>query len=87
MKRGWGWLDHWYLYIAMAVIVNISVYQMLQSGKWLPSIVVFGLVTAMMRIGLAFFIMREPVSIHTMLAAGVLFIPSLYKLGLNLAGK
>ena len=81
MRRGWGWMDHWYLYIAMAIIVNISVYHMLIAGKWLPSIVVFGLVTAVARILLAFLVLREPASVHTILAAAVLFIPTLWKIG------
>ncbi len=85
MRRGWGWLDNWYIYIPLALVINICVYQMLVTGKsWLPSIVIFGLVTAVARIILAFLVLREPASTHTILAAVVLFIPTLWKIGSNL---
>lgn len=80
MRRGWSYHDWWFLYVVGAVIVNVAVYKMVVGNPngWLATIILFSVVTALSRIGLAFALTHEPVSVPTIVAAVALTSVALF---------
>lgn len=67
------WPNLWWL-VPLLLLLNFAIYQLLRSDLgWLPSIVIFGAVTAGLRIALTFAVLHEPTTPGN-LAAGVLLM-------------
>lgn len=72
-RRGMAWTDLWWWAIPSAFLIQLSVWHLVRSDMgWLPSIVLFGAVTAVVRIGLAFLVLHEPVTVPNVVAGAVL---------------
>ena len=70
-KLNW-WHNLWWLAPA-AVVINFFVSQLLRTDfGWLPSMVLFGVVTASWRIGLAFGVSHEPLTAPNIVSALVM---------------
>ena len=66
------WHNGWWL-VPTAVGINFSIYQLLRTDfGWLPSMVLFGAVTAAWRIGLAFGVIHEPITAPNVVSALVM---------------
>ena len=67
------WLHNLWWIVPGAIGVNFGVYQLLRTDfGWLPSMVLFGAVTATCRIALAFLVIHEPVTAPNLAAALVM---------------
>ena len=74
------WRNLWWVAPA-SLLVNFSIYRLLTTDYgWLSSIVLFGLTTALLRIALTFIILHEPVSVGSVVAAGVLGVGAVVRL-------
>lgn len=76
-KRGWGWLDNWYLFIPAAIALNYMIYRLVTSGTsggttWLITLAAFNLTTVLCRAGLSHFIINEPLIKGNLAAAALL---------------
>lgn len=74
-RRGIDWLGSWWWVLPGALVINYSIYRLLSADYgWMPSIVLFGAMTALLRVGLAFLVLREPLSVGNIAATVVLFL-------------
>ena len=74
-RRGWDWLEHWWLFIPMAVAVNFSVYKLVTNGpSLLVAIVAFSLFTILMRALASQFLLGEAVARGNLIAVAALVI-------------
>ena len=73
--QGWvtsWWRSAWWI-LPLGALVNFSIYQLLRTDfGWLPSMVLFGAVTATLRIGLAFGVAHEAVTAPNVVSALVM---------------
>ena len=66
------WRNAWWI-IPVGAGVNFAIYRLLSTEMgWLPSIVLFGGMTATLRIILSLAVLRDPLHIANVVAAGVL---------------
>lgn len=73
MRRGLNWLEFAWLYVPLALFVNYAIWRMLVSSQgWLQGIVMFTMCTGILRILLAFLVIREPLSKANIVSASVL---------------
>ena len=81
--QGWvtsWWRSAWWI-LPLGALVNFAVYQLLRTDfGWLPSMVLFGAVTATLRLGLAFGVMGTSPTPANVAAAIVLIVGVLIKL-------
>lgn len=72
-KRGWSWTDNWFLFVPLAIAINICIYKMVtgdsKTSTWLYAIAAFNLCTAVARIGLSQFVLGEPIVRGNLVAA------------------
>jgi hypothetical protein len=74
-KRGWDWLDHWWLFVPMAVAVNFSVYKLVTTGPTLlVAVVAFSLFTILLRALASQFLLGEAVAKGNLVAVVALVI-------------
>ena len=79
-RSGADWLRNLWWVIPGAVLINYSVYRLITTEYgWLAGIVLFGLVTALLRIGLAFGVLHEPLTAGNLVPAGVLAVGAVLK--------
>ena len=74
-KQGWGWLEHWWLFIPAAIAVNFSVYKLVTTGPTLlVAIVAFSLSTVLLRSLASQFLLGESVARGNLVAVVALVI-------------
>jgi len=74
-KRGWDWLEHWWLFIPAAIVVNFSVYKLVITGPTLlVAIVAFSLSTIVLRALASQFLLGESVARGNLIAVVALVI-------------
>ena len=73
-RQGLSWWGHLWLYVPGTIFVSYAIWRVLQGEGWLTSIVLFSAATALLRIALTFFVLREPLSPANLLAAGALML-------------
>jgi drug/metabolite transporter (DMT)-like permease len=72
-RRGIDWLHNLWWIAPASLAVNYFIARLLFTDfGWLPSIVLFGATTAVMRIALAFVVMHEPPTPANLIASGLL---------------
>ena len=80
-RRGLGWVDNLWWMIPTAILVQLSVYHLMRSEMgWLPALVLFSGVATTTRIGLAFFVLHEPLNVPNLVAAGMMVVVILIRL-------
>lgn len=82
-SQGWvtsWWRNVWWI-LPLGVLVNFGVYQLLRTDfGWLPSMVLFGAVTATLRIGLAFGVVHTPPTSANLASGAALIASTVLKL-------
>ena len=74
-KRGWDWLEYWWLFIPVAIAVSFSVYKLVTTGPTLlVAIVAFSLSTIVLRALASQFLLGESVARGNLIAVGALVI-------------
>lgn len=80
-RRGASWLENFWWIAPGSMLINFALYQLLRTdGGWLYSIALFGVVTASMRIIIAFGFTHEPITAGTLIAGGCLLLAALTRL-------
>ena len=66
------WGNLWWI-LPVIVLLNFGIYQLLNTEMgWLPSIVLFGAMTASLRLVVAFTVVHEPVTLANLIAGAAL---------------
>ena len=74
-RQGVDWLRNLWWIAPVSLAVNYFIARLLYTDfGWLPSIVLFGAITASLRIGLAFWVAHEPPTLPNLVASGLLVV-------------
>lgn len=73
MRSGYPWRENVVVYALLSVSVSYCVYRLLgASPGWLPGIVAFSAATSVLRIGVAFLFLHEPLNPINLVSAAAL---------------
>jgi hypothetical protein len=80
-RSGASWWHNWWWLLPAAFIINFALYRVLQTdASWVYSLVLFSAITNTFRIGLAFFVLHEPVTPSSLAAGAALLAAVLIRI-------